>query len=268
MSIPIGSYIALPRRGAVTVSGQDRRAFLQGLITNDISLLDTQNMIYACLLTAQGKILHDFFVTEQDDTVTLECEDSSRAHDLAERISKFKLRSKVTIDVIETLPVYQAVDTLCPPRFFPDPRHPALGLRGYQKPDGMAEAPFDVWDRYRISLCIPDGSRDIEVGASTIQECHLDKLNAVSFEKGCYVGQELTARIHYRGLSKKHLYAVETTDGNPLPAPGSDLRVGDTLIGEMRSSCGDIGLVLLKDENVGILSKANLRQILTHPGVS
>src|SRR5262249_1470075 len=118
--------------------------------------------------------------------------------------------------------------------------------RSFEKPQNLEEKPFEVWDAHRIRLCIPDGSRDMIPGVSTLLECNIDRLNGVSWDKGCYMGQELTARMHYRGLAKKHLYAIQSD--HPLPAFGEEIRIDGQLIGEMRSSCGDVGLALLKDD--------------------
>lgn len=236
-------FVHIPNRGRVSITGPDARPFLQGLITNDIALLDQRDMIYACLLTPQGKFLHDFFVSEEDDTIHLECEGSDRAADLAARLGKFKLRSRINIEHTETIDVFCAIPG-------EDSRHRALGQRLYSRPtDRGDEAPFTAWDRHRLALTIPDGSRDMIVGQSTMEEGHLDRLNAVSYNKGCYMGQELTARMHYRGLGKKHLYTVKaTSDTAPLPPPDTDLYDEQgKIIGTMRSSCGDLGLALLDD---------------------
>lgn len=122
------------------------------------------------------------------------------------------------------------------------------------KPEGMEEQPFDVWDRRRIELAIPDGSRDMIVGQSTLIECNIDRLNGIAWEKGCYMGQELTARMHYRGLVKKRLQTVYA-DSNQVYSlrkqgsfnPDEDPRFrGEGTIIEIRSTCGDVGLALVK----------------------
>jgi folate-binding protein YgfZ len=253
-------YTTLKNRGTVTVSGPDRRTFLQGLISNDINLLDTQPCVYACLLNAQGKFLHDFFITERDSIITLECEGGERAIDLHKKLSMYTLRADVKIDHQENVAIYSIPSS---PGLsggstngfpasagnddngiYPDPRHEKLGFRAFKKPAGE-ERDFDEWDRLRISLTIPDGSRDLVVGNSALDEGHIDKLNGISYEKGCYIGQELTARMHYRSLGKKHLYTVS---GELLRNPGEPIEINGKIIGEMRSICGDIGLALLKDE--------------------
>lgn len=233
-------YVTLPGRGLIHIEGADRAAFLNALVSNDVATADGSRLVYACLLTPQGKFLHDFFVHAGDGFLLLDCEGGARAQDLYERLLKYRLRSKVQISVEEDHPVYAVFgdDRIG----LPDPRHADMGRRSFEKPD-MEESAFEEWDRARIALCIPDGSRDMELERSTLLEAHIDKLNGIDWNKGCYVGQELTARMHYRGLAKKHLRTVHI-DG-PAPAPFTDLPNG----GQMRSSCGDVGLALLKDDD-------------------
>lgn len=230
-------YVTLPDRGLIHLEGEDRISFLNGLVSNDVSKASADSIQYACLLTPQGKFLHDFFIHSGDGFLLLDCEGGSRARDLYDRLNKFRLRAKVKISIEEDHPVYAAFGSSTG---LADPRHPDMGYRTFEKPD-LDEHPFAVWDRLRISLGIPDGSRDIELEKSTLLEVGIDKLNGIDWKKGCYMGQELTARMHYRGLAKKHLYTVTFKDFPP--APFSDLPNG----GQMRSSCGDIGLALLKD---------------------
>jgi folate-binding protein YgfZ len=232
-------FVHLDNRGLVRVSGPDQRIFLQGLITNDIEKLDSEAALYACLLNAQGKFLHDFFITAQGDHILLECEGGDRAHDLFKRLNMYKLRADVTLTVQDHVNVYAVLDSPeMPIGFYPDPRHSGLGYRGYERPKEIAEKDFSAWDSQRIQLCIPDGSRDLVIGKSTMDEGQMDSLNAVSYTKGCYVGQELTARMHYRGLAKKRLAVVSIAE-----------HAEET--GELRSRCGDIGLALMpvKTEN-------------------
>jgi tRNA-modifying protein YgfZ len=237
-------YTRLENRGILHIEGPDRHDFLQNLVTNDIGQIRSGACVYACLLNAQGKFLHDFFVSAGDSFFLLECEGGERAQDLYKLLNLYRLRADVKISVEENVQVY-AIFSTRNVGAYGDPRNPELGFRSFEKPD-LEEKPFSFWDQKRIRLCIPDGSRDLLPGNSTLHEGRLDELNGISYEKGCYVGQELTARMHYRGLAKKHLYAIE---GN-LPEFGAEIRTGDTLIGEMRSSSGNIGLALLKDTEI------------------
>ncbi len=262
-------FTTLKNRGQIKISGKDRKSFIQALISNDINLLNSQDSLYSCLLTPQGKFLYDFFITKSNQELILDCEGGARATALAKLLNMYKLCVDVNISASKNIPIYTIIGTS--KYGDKDPRHEAIGYRSYIKPCDLPEKNFDEWDKLRISLTIPDGSRDMIVNKSTLLECNIDKLNGVSFDKGCYIGQEITARMHYRGLVKKHLCIVASNSSLPFMKkhefclPEKDLRllseyiVLDTLpsfgdiitangknIGEMRSSCGDIGIALVK----------------------
>lgn len=221
-------FTTLQNRGLIHIEGNDRYDFLQGLITNDIEKLESGKLLYACLLSPQGKFLHDFFISEGQEFLLLDCEGGERAQDLYERLNKYRLRSDVQISVENNIPVYGVINAEIGIK---DPRHEDMGYRSFDKPN-IAEEPLETWDTHRIKLCIPDGSRDLIPEKSTMDEGRMDQLNAVDYDKGCYVGQELTARMHYRGLGKKNLQTVNVND---LPEKA-----------ELRSSCGDIGIALVR----------------------
>lgn len=228
-------YTKLSGRGLIHVEGADAETFLQNLITNNMETLEAGKILYACLLSPQGKFLFDFFVHRGDGFYLLDCEGGERAQDLFKRLSLYRLRADVQLSVEEDIPVYAVFGSA--QYGIPDPRHTDLGYRSFEKPQGMEERPFAAWDARRIALSIPDGSRDLVVGTSTMDEAHMDQIGAISYTKGCYIGQELTARMHYRGLGKKHLQTVRL-DAMPEKA-------------ELRSSCGDIGLALVRDHGDG-----------------
>lgn len=223
-------FTRLKNRALLKISGQDAKKFLQGLITNDIDLLERVPCLYACILTPQGKFLYDFFIYKNEDGYAVDCEGGQRAQDLSKLLTMYRLRADVDINVTETCDVYAVFGA--PNIGTPDPRSPKLGTRSFTKPETMEEQPFDEWDRRRIELTIPDGSRDLVPQKSTMDEANMDTLNAISYDKGCYLGQELTARMHYRGLGKKHLQTVKL-DALPENA-------------ELRSTCGDMGIALVK----------------------
>jgi folate-binding protein YgfZ len=271
MGQPLASL--LPLRGVLSLGGADRVTFLQGLVSNDVNAVLPGSAIYAALLTPQGKFLHDMFIIEAGDHFLLDCE-AARADDLLKRLTAHKLRAKITLDkVISGYDVWAAWDGDAPKGWLPDPRLAALGsrilLKKGTKPDHVRAARFEDYDRHRISLGVPDGSRDLIVGKSTLAEGNLDLLNGISFTKGCYLGQELTARLHHRGLVKKRIFPVKIT-GVP-PEFGSIVRDGADDIGDMRSACGerlreaqsepisscDVGLALLD------ISKAATKKTFT-----
>lgn len=247
-------FVKLPDRGLIHIEGEERVKFLQNLVTNDIEALSAAQSVYACLLTPQGKFLHDFFVRDGGDVLLLDCEGGTRAQDLYKRLNMYRLRSKIALSVEDHHDVYAVLPPSIPPASggdvrggcAPDPRHPDMGWRTFEKPEGIEEKPFSEWDTRRLHLAIPDGSRDMVPEQSTMLESNIDKLHGISFEKGCYIGQEVTARMHYRGLAKKHLYALEGKNA-PLPESGTEIHINGKRMGEMRSSCGTAGLALLKD---------------------
>ncbi|MBV8166049.1 MAG: folate-binding protein YgfZ [Alphaproteobacteria bacterium] len=261
----------LETRSVLAITGADTRPFLQGLISNDVTKVTPARAIWAALLTAQGKWLHDFFVTEVDGALLLEAE-RDRLPDLAKRLRLYKLRSQIDIAPRDDLAVAalwpeSALDALglahAPGAAAPrpggvvhvDPRLARLGARAVvPRADldatlaGFERAPVADYDRLRLSLGVPDGSRDFVTEKSILLENGVDELNGVDWKKGCYVGQELTARTKYRGLIKKRLMPVGI-DG-PLPAPGTLVMLGTREAGEMRSAADGIGLALLRLEMV------------------
>ena len=224
--------VKLPDRASVIISGPDRVSFLQNLVTQDIAKLDTIPLLYGCLLTPQGKFLFDFFIRKQDECLVLDCENGIRADALLKKLSLYKLHADVALDVRQDTDVWQIWNTDSA-EGLPDPRSVICGYRSYSKPENIKVADFSLWDEYRIRNEIPDGSRDLIPEQSYIFEGHLDKLNAVSFTKGCYIGQELVSRVYHRGLVKKVLRCVKIDEEN-------------TLQNDLRSHCNGYGLVLKK----------------------
>lgn len=246
-------FVTLPNRAALTVAGVDAHGFLQNIISNDIELLASQPFLYAHLLTPQGKFLFDFIISRDGESYVLDCEGGSRADDLLKKLTMYRLRAKLDLTLENDKPVYMVMNTDQPA----DPRHPQLGHRSFIEPD-IEERPFDTWDALRIGLGIPDGSRDMAVEKSTLIESRIEIFHGVSFTKGCYIGQEITARMHNRGLAKKHLITVRA-HGAHLPPPGTDILTPEgKLAGEMRSSCGAIGMALLKDETLEALKNGTI----------
>ena len=252
--------LQLDDRGLIRLAGADTRPFLQGLISNDMDLLRPDAALYAALLTPQGKYLFDFLLYDRGDHVLVDAE-RERLNDLIRRLTLYRLRSQVTIDdVSDALTVLAVYDrkpiptsVLDHPAAVVDPRLPDLGLRivlprdevdGFVASHDLQRAERPDYDRLRISLGVPDGSRDLVVERSLLLESGFEELHGVSFTKGCFVGQELTARTKHRGLVKKRLLPVRV-DG-ALPAPGTPVTRGGRDAGEMRSGTGNLALALLR----------------------
>ncbi len=268
------TYTELSDRGLISVGGADAREFLQALVSNDVDRVGPERAVYATLLTPQGKFLYDFFVSELDGTLVLDCA-AARRDELIKRLTFYRLRAKVELADAgagrKLLALFgagaaEALDVASEPGLakpfggglvMVDPRLAALGLRAILPAVGAeaalaaagftAGAPAD-YDRHRLALGVPDGGRDIAVDKNFLLEGNFEALNAVDFGKGCYVGQELTARTKYRGTIKKRLYPVEV-DG-PLPEPGTAITFDGADAGEMRSGLDGRGIALLRLEQV------------------
>lgn len=239
----------LPHRGILEIQGTDRASFLQGLITNDTELLTPDRSLYAALLTPQGRFLYDFFITDQGESLFLEGE-AERLEALIQKLTLYKLRSDVTLVPRPDLNVYAlwGDDLATGPQTYRDPRSEAVGLRGWGDADHPEATPasWEDYDLHRLKLGIPEGGRDLIPEKSIPLEVTLDDLNAISWTKGCYMGQELTARTKHQGLVRKRLMSV-TFEGDTLPFGADILKEGDA-VGKMHTSRKGHGLAMIRLE--------------------
>lgn len=247
------SHIAiLPDRSVVSVGGADARGFLDNLITNDMDLLDRQDAIHAALLTPQGKILFEFFVVRQDDGFLLETARASAA-ELIKRLALYKLRSKVVLDNLSGSKVVAALWgplPAAPPlaAVYRDPRHAGLGFRLIMPHAAVgqlagADEGQRAYERLRIALGVPEAGRDYPLGDTFPHEACFDRLAGVSFTKGCFVGQEVVARMQHKTVVRKRVVGLEA--GASLIEEG-DVRAGEAVIGRVGSTDGGHGLALLR----------------------
>ncbi|ONG44474.1 folate-binding protein YgfZ [Pseudoroseomonas deserti] len=236
----------LPDRAVIEIAGEDRIAFLQGLVSNDVAAVAPGRAVWAALLTPQGKWLADFFFMAGDDALLMDCV-ADQAPSLVLRLSRFRLRSRVTLTPRPELGVLAGWDGAAPPGGViaaADPRLPEAGWRAILPHDSMPAASGD-YARHRLSLGLPDGAPDMEAEKTVLLEAGFDELAGVSWSKGCYMGQELTARTKYRGLLKKRLVPVAVE--GPLPEPGTPVLRDGAEVGEMRSGHAEgLGLALLR----------------------
>ncbi len=200
-------------RALVRLSGEDVRGFLQGLVTNDLTALAPDRPLWAGLLTAQGKALFDFILWADGEDVLIDCEREA-AGDLARRLTLYRLRRPITIEREPTLCVHWSRDGEGPP----EPRLPELGRRWLAPASGEAGA-AEAWLRHRLSLGVTEGRAELGSDKTLWLECNAAELNGVSFTKGCYVGQENTARMNYRNKVNRRLVVV------PADAPGERTRI-------------------------------------------
>lgn len=235
----------LQDRAVIAVAGPEARSFLQGLITNDVERLAPGKGIYAALLTPQGKILFDFFLVEGDGAILIDGLGATRDA-LLRRLSMYKLRAKVTLEPRDQLAVLAEWDgshakyTIA----YPDPRVPALGMRAIVSKGEMHTglAPASAYHEHRLNLGVPEAA-DFGSDKMFALDADLDELHAIDFQKGCYIGQELTARMKHRGTARKRLLAVT---GAALPAPDTSVRAGEKDIGEITAAYGDRGFALVR----------------------
>jgi len=271
-------YALLPDRAVIRVSGPDRVSFLQGLVSNNIETISPEKSGYGALLSPQGKFLFDFFVYHQDeDSLLIECErgeNGERAAELFKKLRMYKLRAKAELtdvsDSYDVIAVFgkDALSSLsldATPGATAhmadgikavDPRLAAMGARVLLPKNALAEmaaigakeSDVETYHQMRVMLGIPNGSEEMEVDKSILLESGFEELGGVDFKKGCYMGQELTARTKYRGLVRKRLLPVRI-DG-PAPNTGTPIMNGDKEAGIIRSVHGEFGLALVRLERV------------------
>jgi folate-binding protein YgfZ len=244
----------LPARGVIEVAGDDAVSFLQGLVSNDVAQAASGRAVWAALLTPQGKWLSDFFIFADGTRLLLDVE-REQAPMLVQRLGRFRLRAKVALsDFSEMLHVHVAwggaPDVSKNVIAAPDPRLPDAGWRLLAPRLLPVTATAEAWDEHRLALGLPDGSRDLEAEKTVLLEAGFDELGGVSWSKGCYMGQELTARTKYRGLVKRRLVPVAIVGATP--PPGTPVLRDGVEVGAMRSGRGGIGLAQLRLEAIGV----------------
>lgn len=228
-------------RTVFEISGSDRTKFLQDLVTNDLGGLDN-GLVYAALLSPQGKYLADFFLVPQDDAILLDVK-TPLAQALGQRLTMYKLRADVTIAPTD-LNVLRGLGPT-PDDAFADPRHPALGWRQYTTAEGDP-ATVD-WDEIRVAHQIPETGIELMANETYILEAGFEALSGVDFKKGCYVGQEVTARMKHKTELRKGLTTVL------LDAPvesGTDITANGRAIGTVFTQSGDKAIAYLRFDRV------------------
>lgn len=254
----------LPDRGVVKVAGDDARRFLNGLVTNDIAKIAPGSARYAALLTPQGKIIADFIAAEAESNdgggFFLDCP-RALAGAIVEKLKFYKLRAKITVeDLSETLGVMAAWSGAALSEVglsYADPRLPALGARTILPPHlateaaaklGAALTDAEAYDAHRIALGVPRGGMDFIYGGTFPHEADMDQLNGVDFDKGCYVGQEVVARVEHRSNARSRVVPIAYDEFAPLA--GLPVMAGDKQIGMLGSTAKGRGLALLRLDRI------------------
>lgn len=237
----------LKNRAVLYVSGDDAKSFLQGLVTNDIQKLTSVGMIYALMLTPQGRFLYDFFIIERDGVILLDVQ-KSHVDAIMKKLKMYKLRAKVDFALTD-LRIYVSEDKL-DSHSIHDSRLSDLGYRTATSLE--YEISDDAWyHKARISAKIPDADMDMEHERSLPMEMNCDKIGAIDFQKGCYVGQEVTSRMRYRANIRKALYIIESE--NQL-TKGREVEFNDRKLGVMLGGVGNEYLALFNIEEVSALA--------------
>ena len=263
-------HTILDNRGILKVSGEDKCEFLQGLVSNDVTNISDSSAIYAAMLTSQGKFLFDFFMYQWKSSILIETE-GNRLAQLKKRLNMYKLRAKIDLEDVTASWSVTAIwgsDVLTSIGLSKnpgsatawqggliavDPRIPSAGARALLPKNHDIQLPgnsvsHSEYDLHRLGLGLPDGGRDMILEKSILLENGFDELNGINWNKGCYIGQELTARTKYRGLIKKRLVPVKV-DG-VMPPVGTPILLDGKSVGELRSGRDNRALAILRIEHL------------------
>ena len=227
----------LAGRAGLSVTGEEAKTFLQGLVAQDLA---GDGPFFTALLAPQGKILFDFFLVPSDGGYLIDC-DASAAPALLKRLTMYKLRARVTLAAEGGLGVFVGEGA---GRTFADPRLPSLPVR---RISARADAPSvdDDYDRHRLSLGVPEFGRDFFGEEVFLLDVNYDALCAVSYKKGCFVGQEVTSRMKRKGEIRKRTLIVRGA-----ARKGARVLAGDIAIGEVTSARARMGLALIRTDRL------------------
>jgi folate-binding protein YgfZ len=242
--------IILKDRALLEISGLQRYSFLQSLITNDINKLKTEPLIYCALLNPQGRFLYDFFIFEIKDKIFLDCY-KIRVEEIIKKLNFYKLKSDVQIKLSVEFKVAQIINSkisqieLPQAHIFIDPRNFNMGFRVFFNHEldlnyliekyQLVIATQDSYNLKRIELKIPEGEYDLTYEKSFILEYDFNSLNAIDYKKGCYLGQEVTARTHWRGQIRKKLVNISIESLSEI-AKGTAIYMNEEEVGIVLSS--------------------------------
>ena len=253
----------------INIAGDDRQEFLQGLITNDINACNRNNPIYSCILSPQGKFLADFFVIELDGSYLIEIHNQF-FDNILQKLQLYKLKSKVIISENNSylscvLFINKKIAVPNHLISFQDPRNNNIGIRYILNTDNSSSlkklgfTPVDInyYKEILMKNLIPYSPDDLIVNKSLLLENYFQNINAISWDKGCYVGQEITARMKYRALLKKKIYTLEIIFGSIQV--GEKITINDISIGEIISITNTFAIAMLKiDATNAVIKKDNV----------
>lgn len=228
-------------RKLFNITGAERTTFLQGMISNDMTKLK-DGLLYAAFLTPQGKFLSDFFLLERGETIILDAP-ASTADDLIRRLSMFKLRSDVQITTSDLQVRRGTADA--PKDALSDPRHPDLGWRQYGEKSGDDGSD---WDLIRVAHCIPETGIELIANETFILEAGFERINGVDFKKGCYIGQEIVARMKHKTSLRKGLRTVIIDGQAPV---GTQITTNGKPAGKLFTQAKGQAIAYLRFDRIG-----------------
>tara|TARA_B100000029_G_scaffold516038_1_gene626339 strand:+ start:892 stop:1761 length:870 start_codon:yes stop_codon:yes gene_type:complete len=257
----------------IKINGIDKFNFIQGIISNDINILKKKTSIFSSMLTPQGKFLYDFFITNFNDQLYLEC-NSKNTSEILQKLNLYKLRSNVEFQVDKDLTIIltnennslkiKKISKNKSLDFF-DPRFTNFFKRIYLKNKNFSEINENEdfqeinkkkYNEIRIENCIPDFMLDSFKNKSLLMEMRFDELNGISWEKGCFMGQEITARMKYRNIIKKKLISISIDFNSKL---GAEIICNQKIIGSLLSHTNRYGIGYI---NTDFLIKENKDKII------
>tara|TARA_Y100000590_G_scaffold455474_1_gene604188 strand:- start:201 stop:1046 length:846 start_codon:yes stop_codon:yes gene_type:complete len=263
------NYVNIYDSKFITISGNDSANFLQGIMTNNINNCNLNESIYSCLLSPQGKFLADFFIIQLKDKYLIEINKKFK-DEFLKKINIYKLRSKITInennEYVSLLilnynnQIKNNEDIIA----FPEPRKNNLGtkmfikskdLNNFLKKNNLKELSMEDYRELLIKNLIPYSPEDLIVNKSLLLENNFENLNAIDWHKGCYIGQEITARMKYRSLLKKKLRSLELLSGKIKP--GLKIIYDEKEIGDIISCINKFAICMLKIEEANKIFKNN-----------
>jgi tRNA-modifying protein YgfZ len=243
MNLPAFPDQNRPDRGVLSLSGENVLGFLNNLVTCELAGLNVGEARYGALLSPQGKILHDMFILQSETRVLIDCA-ASQVADLVKRLTLYRLRAKVGIEIDNTIEVSVHLsrpdDVIC----YADPRHADMGFRSFSDAgtyiNSLGQPNYDL---RRIMLGLADS--DVDIGSEKIfpHEANFDQLGAVSFSKGCYVGQEVVSRMQHRGTARSRFLPIRTGPQHPRD---EQITSDGVKIGEAYSHARDMAMALLR----------------------
>ena len=246
MTNPSAIYV-LPERGVVAVSGDDAMSWLDNLVSNDISDIATKQLVFAALLSPQGKVLFEFFVHRGDAGVLLETA-SDAVVALLKRLGMYKLRAKVELrDVSADWAIVWSMASV--PLLLPDPRAPTQLWRGLRpRAESATSQTAGPYLAERVHLGIGEAPQDYVLGNVFPHEANFDLMDGVSFTKGCYVGQEVVSRMQNKSVVRKRVARIFA--GEPLTSGADVTAGGGAVIGKVGSVAGTDALAMLRLDRV------------------